>query len=64
MGDELTRLYQCTLYDDLTDYCYADSRVYRTYEDAEKRARRMTYVDDGVHYGAFVGEVVGCWKEG
>ena len=63
MGDELTRLYQCTLFDDLLG-CYADSRVYRTYEDAEKRAKRMTYVDDGVCHWATVHEVVGCWKEG
>ena len=58
-------LWQCTLYDSLTDYSYADHRVYKTREEAERRAKRMTYTDDyGVKYGATVHPVTGCWKEG
>lgn len=56
-------LWQCTLYDDLTDYPYADWRVYLTKEEAEKRAKRMTYTDDGVRHWASVHQVKGCWKE-
>lgn len=56
-------LWQCTLYDSLTDYPYPDSRVYRTREEAEKRAKRMTYMDDGVRCWARVRPVKACWKE-
>lgn len=56
-------LWQCTLYDDCTDYPYADARVYRTREDAEKRAKRMTGRDDGFEYWASVHPLKACWKE-
>ena len=56
-------LWQCTLYDSLTDYPYADRRVYRTKEEAEKRAKRMTYTDDDIEYWATVHPVKACWKE-
>ena len=58
-----TPLWQCTLYDDLTDYPYADWHVYRTKEEAEKRAERMTYEDEYVRHWANVYKVTGCWKE-
>ena len=57
-------LWQCTLYDQFTDYPYADTRVYRTREEAEKRAERMTGIDeDGIDYWASVHPVKACWKE-
>lgn len=56
-------VWQCTLFDSLTDYSYADRRVYRTKEEAEKRAKRMTYTDDGIEYWATVHPVKACWKE-
>lgn len=59
----MTDLWQCTLYDDLTDYPYADRRVYRMREEAEKRARRMTYTEDWVSHWASVHAVKCCWKE-
>ena len=59
----MSTLWQCTLYDSLSDYPYADDRVYRTQEEAEKRARRMTYSDDCVEYWASVHSVKPCWKE-
>lgn len=59
----MPELWQCTLYDTLTDYPYADWRVYRTREEAERRAKRMTYEDDYVEHGASVHKVTGCWKE-
>lgn len=60
----MTLLWQCTLFDTLTDYPYADSRVYRTKEDAEKRAKRMTYWEDEyVHHWATVHSVKACWRE-
>jgi hypothetical protein len=52
------------LYDQFTDYPYADTRVYRTREEAEKRAERMTGIDeDGIDYWATVHPVMACWKE-
>ena len=56
-------LWQCTLYDTLTDYPYADWRIYLTKEAAERRARRMTYSDDYVEHWATVHSVEGRWKE-
>lgn len=55
-------LWQCTLYDSLTDYPYSDHYVYRAKEDAEQRAKRMTYVDDGIEHWATVHPLEGCWK--
>lgn len=55
-------LWQCTLYDDLTDYPYADWKVYTTREDAERRAKRMTYEDDYVRHWATVHQLEGCWE--
>jgi len=60
----MTPLWQCTLFDNLTDHPYADSRVYRTKEDAEKRAKRMTYWENEcVHHWATVHSVKACWGE-
>lgn len=59
----MSTLWQCTLFDTLTDYPYADARVYRTQEDAERRARRMTYTDDCVEHWAVVHPVKACWEE-
>ena len=56
-------LWQCTLYDDCTEYGYADKKIYRTREEAEKRAERMTSTEDGIDYWAYVHEVEACWKE-
>ena len=56
-------LWQCTLFDSLTDYPYSDRRVYCTKEEAEKRARRMTHMDDGIEYWATAHPVKACWKE-
>ena len=59
-------LWQCTLYDDCTDYPYADTRVYRTREEAEKRAKRMTNSGDGFECWASwasVHPLKACWKE-
>lgn len=58
----MAELWQCTLYDSLTDYPYADRRVYRTREEAEKRAERMTYEDGCVSHWARVHAVTGCWE--
>lgn len=63
MSKPINHLWQCMLYDTLTDYPYADSRVYRTKEDAEKRAKRMTYwEDDYVQHWATVHSVNACWQ--
>ena len=56
-------LWQCTLYDDLSECPYTDARVYRTREEAEKRAERMTDIEDGIEYWATVHPVMACWKE-
>ena len=55
-------VWQCVLYDDLTDYPYADGYVYRRREDAEKRAKRITYVDDGVRHWVTVRKLITCWE--
>ena len=63
MSKPINHLWQCTLYDTLTGYPYADSRVYRTKEEAEKRAKRMTYwEDDYVQHWATVHSVNACWQ--
>lgn len=59
----MSTLWQCTLFDSLTDYPYADSRVYRTKDEAERRAERMTYEDDYVEHWATVHPIQACWKE-
>ena len=56
-------LWQCTLYDDLSEHGYTDKKIYRTREEAEKRAERMTYTEDGIDSWATVHEVEACWKE-
>ena len=56
-------LWQCTLYDDCTEYGHADKKIYRTREEAEKRAERMTDIEDGIEYWATVHPVMACWKE-
>lgn len=56
-------LWQCEFYDDLSECPYTDERVYRTREEAEKRAERMTFTDDGIDYWATVSPVRACWKE-
>jgi len=61
-GERQGVVWQCVLYDDLTDYPYADGYVYRRREDAKKRAKRMTYVDDGVRHWATVRKLITCWE--
>ena len=56
-------LWQCTLYDDCTEYGYADKKIYRTREEAEKRAERWTETVHGIEYWATVHPVMACWKE-
>lgn len=56
-------LWQCELYDDLSEYPYTDAKIYRTREEAEKRAKRMTCEEDGISYWATVFPVRACWKE-
>ena len=55
--------YTCDCWDDLCELGYIDHRCYRTREEAEKRAKRLTYVQDGVGYHARVVEMKACWKE-
>lgn len=53
-----TTWWQCTLYDEIFDYPYADTHVYATREDAERRAERLTYLENGsIHHWASVHSV-------
>ena len=55
-------LFVCSRWDSLCEIGYTDDRVYRTREDAEKRADRITYDDDLVSYHVTVDELRPCWK--
>ena len=57
-----TYLYVCECWDDLSEFNYIDHRCYRTREDAERRARRLTYVEDQVGYHARVVAMKACWE--
>lgn len=58
------KVYACDCWDSLCDIGESsmDRRCYRTREDAEKRAKRLTYSEDHVDYYAQVIEFEACWK--
>lgn len=59
------KIYVCDLWDGLCDLGehYYDNRCYKSIEDAEKRAERMTYTDgDYIEHYATVDELEACWE--
>lgn len=60
----MSSVYVCEVYDSLCDVgeSYLDRRCYRTREDAERRAARLTNEDaDGIKTWASVRELTACW---
>lgn len=53
-GDKAVFVYYCTCYDSLNEYAYADSRCYATFDEARRRADRLTYTADGIDFWATV----------
>ena len=60
------KVYVCDTWDSLCDIGEhsIDRYCYRTRDDAEKRAARLTYTDDCVSYYAQVIELEARWKPG
>lgn len=58
-----TKMYVCDTWDDLCDIGEhtIDHRCYRSRKDAELRASRLTYDDEGVRNYAMVVELDACW---